>query len=85
MEGVSLLLVNDLAGEMVMANPCLSSLPCVSDSTNEKSKEIPGLFPACAVIHAMAKQAEKQSELSDDLAKNHVVDLSDTFLAHSGL
>ena len=33
----------------------------------------------------MAKQAEKQSELSDDLAKSHVVDLSDTFLAHSGL
>ena len=36
-EGVSLLLGNDLAGEMVMANPCLSSLPCVSDSTNDNS------------------------------------------------
>ena len=84
-EGVSLLLGNDLAGEMVMANLCLSSLPCVSDSTNDNSQEIPGLFSACAVTHAMAKQAEKQSELSDDLAKSHVVHLSDTFLAHSGL
>ena len=70
---------------MVIANPRLSGLPCVSDSTNENSQEIPGLFPACTVTRAMAKQAEKQSELSDDLAKSHVIDLSDTFLAHSDL
>ena len=34
-EGVSLLLGNDLAGAKVMVDPCLCSLPCVSDSTNE--------------------------------------------------
>ena len=79
-EGVSLLLGNDLAGSKVMADPCLSCLPCVSDST---SWEIPGLFPACAVTRAMAKQAEKQSlSLANDQAKSHVVDLSDTFLAN---
>ena len=49
--------------------------PCVSDSTNENSQEIPGLFPACAVTRTMAKQAEKRSQLSDDLAKSHVTDL----------
>ena len=68
-----------------MANPCLSSLLCISDNINEASQEIPGLFPACTVIHALAKQAEKQLELLDDPAKSHVVDLSDTFLAHSDL
>ena len=80
-EGVSLLLGNDLAGSKVMADPCLSScLPCVSDST---SWEIPGLFPTCAVTRAMAKQAEKQSlSLANNQAKSQVVDLSDTFLAN---
>ena len=30
-EGVSLLLGNDLAGSRVNVDPCLSSVPCVSD------------------------------------------------------
>ena len=85
MEGVSLLLGNDLASEKVMANPCLSSLPCISDNTKETSQAIPGLSSACALTHAMGKQAEKQLVLLNDPAKSHVVDLSDMFLAHSDL
>ena len=82
-EGVSLLLGNDLAGSRVNVNPCLSSVPCVSDSTNKMSQEIFGLFPACAITRAMAKQADKQPLLlANDQAKSHVVDLSDTFLAN---
>lgn len=81
-EGVSLLLGNDLAGSKVMVDPCLCSLPCVSDNTEETLREFPGLFPACAVTRAMAKQAEKQSLLlANDPAQSHTVDLSDTFLA----
>ena len=73
-EGVSLLLGNNLAGSKVMVDPCLSSLPCISDSTTETSREIPGLFPACAVTCAMAKQAEKQYlSLANDQAKSHIV------------
>ena len=76
-EGVSLLLAT---GSKVMVDPCLSRLPCASDST---SWEIPGLFPACTVTRAMAKQAEKQSLLlANDQAKSHIVDISDTFLAN---
>ena len=80
-EGVSLLLGNNLAGSKVMVDPCLSHLLC-TDST---SWEIPALFPACAVTRAMAKQAEKQSLLlANDQAKKpyfrHTV--SDTFLAN---
>ena len=79
-EGVSLLLGNDLAGSKVMVDPCLSRLPCASDST---SWEIPGLFPTCAVTRAMAKQAENQSLLlANDQTKSHIVDISDTFLAN---
>lgn len=79
-EGVSLLLGNDLAGNKVMVDPCLSRFPYVSDST---SWETPGLFPACAVTCVMAKQAEKQSLLlANDQAKSHIVDISDTFLAN---
>ena len=49
----------------------------VSDSTNETLWEISSLLPACVVTHAMDKQAEKQSLLlADDLAKSHIVDVS---------
>ena len=82
-KGVNLLLGNDLAGSRVNVNHCLSSDPCVSDSTNETSQEIPGLFPAWAIARAMAKQADKQSLLLvNDQATSHVVDLLDTFLAN---
>ena len=86
-EGVSLLLGNDLAGSRVNVDPCLSSVPCVSDSTNETSQEFAGLFPACTITRAitctMAKQAEKQSLLLvNDQATSHVVELSDTFLTN---
>ena len=80
---LNLLLGNDLAGSKVNVDPCLSNVPYASDSTNEASQEIPGLFPARAITRAMAKQANKQSLLSaNDQATSHVVDLSDTFLAN---
>lgn len=46
-DGVSLLLGNDIAGERVTTNPWLSSLPC-SDSTDQLMQDI----PACAVTHS---------------------------------
>ena len=53
-----------------MADPCLCCLPCVSDSTNETSREIPGLVPTCTVTCAIAKQVEEQfSLLVDDQAR----------------
>ena len=85
-EGVSLLLGNDLAGEKVMANPCLSSLPCESDSTIKISQEIPDLFPACAVTRAMTQKAAERSSVSlQDQVHSHDMDLSDTFSTQTGL
>ena len=80
---MSLLLGNDLAGSRVNVDPCLFSVLCVLDSTNKTSQKIPGLFLACAITCAMAKQTDKQSLLlANDQAKSHAVDLSDTFLAN---
>ena len=64
-----------VAGEIVIANPRLSSLPC-SDSTDHNMQEIPGLYPACTVTRSMAKKAEKQppsvpdKQAFDQLGKN---------------
>ena len=54
--GVSLLLGNDIAGERVTANPLMSSLPFLSDSSDQVTQDIPGLYPACAVTRSMTKQ-----------------------------
>ena len=83
MEGVSILLGNDLGDEKIMAISQLSSLPCISDNVNETSQEIIGLFPGCAVTLVLVKQVEKL--LSDYSAKSHAVDLSYMFVAHSDL
>ena len=55
-KGVSLLLGNDLAGDKVMINPCVSSHPCSPDDTDAEMQDTPGLYPVCAVTHAMAKK-----------------------------
>ena len=66
MKGVSLLLGNDLAGDKVMVNPHVSSLPNVLSDT--EMQDIPGLYPACAVTHAMAK---KHLTTSQDIHLNN--------------
>ena len=65
-KGVSLLLGNDLAGDKVMVNPHVSSLPNVLSDT--EMQDIPGLYPACAVTHAMAK---KHLTTSQDIHLNN--------------
>ena len=55
-KGVSLLLGNDLAGDKVMINPCVSSHPCSLDDTDAKMQDTPGLYPVCAVTRAMTKK-----------------------------
>ena len=62
-DGVSLLLGNDLTGEKVIVNPWLCSLPCLPDGSDQ---DIPGLYPACAVTCLVAKKAEKLPPLESD-------------------
>ena len=53
-KGVSLLLGNDLAGDKVMVNPCVSNFPSLI--TDSEMQDTFGLYPACAVTRAMAKK-----------------------------
>lgn len=77
-DGVSLLLGNDLAGERVKVSdePRLTANPdpAADSGTEELEEEFPELFPACVVTRAM-KQKEGSS---DNDSASH--DLSDTFM-----
>jgi len=64
-DGVSLLLGNDIAGERVIINSWLSSLPC-SDGMDQVTQDIPGLYPACAVTRSMTKKDGKQPSSVQD-------------------
>ena len=75
MEGVSLILGNDLAGERVM--------PDLQVVTEQEVMKVDGdaeatshIFPACTVTRAMAKEMNKTE--SEDL----LVDLADTLMSH---
>ena len=59
-EGVNLLFGNDLAGDKVMANPCVCSCPDNSENSEKIMQDFPSLFPVCAVTHAIAKRVELQ-------------------------
>ena len=55
-EGLSMILGNDLAGGRVTADPCVTMQPTISDRTNEETT----IYPACAVTQAMVrKEAER--------------------------
>ena len=48
-QGVSFILGNDLAGERVMAEPCVFHKPQISEDSGDSDMQIPGIFPSCAV------------------------------------
>ena len=58
--GISLILGNDLAGDRVMADPCVSPKPCLSVVSDDSGIKMSEVFPACAVTRAMAKQIEAE-------------------------
>ena len=49
-EGLSMILGNDLAGGRVTANPCVTMQPTISDGTHGETS----IYPACAITRAMA-------------------------------
>ena len=54
-----LLLVNDLAGGKVVADPKVISKPITLVSTDKLKEVIPGIFPSCAETRDMAKKAQE--------------------------
>ena len=73
-KGVHLLLGNDLAGDKVVVNPLLTTIPCLDQPPDSIEQEIPDLYPSCAVTRAMAKKAKQN---------DGEIDLTDTFLGQS--
>ncbi|XP_076061528.1 uncharacterized protein LOC143037281 [Oratosquilla oratoria] len=63
-DGVSLLIGNDLAGGVTLPNVMVSSRPTAENNTTQLEKDIPGLFPACAVTRSMSQQADVPSNES---------------------
>lgn len=74
-EGVSLILGNDLAGGRVLAAPEVVPFPLVSKSPDELEKQYPETFPVCVATRAMLKKKKQIQEADSDIA------LFDTFLA----
>ena len=66
-KGVSLLLGSDLAGGKVIADPKVTSKPITLISTEKLQEVIPANFPSCAVTRAMAKKAQEEQKIVNNL------------------
>jgi len=76
-QGVSLLLGNNLASDKVVVNPIVSLEPCVQEDSQEQVES--DVFPSCAVTRAMSKISEETS--NQTTKENDLVDIETTFLA----
>ena len=55
-EGILIILGNDLAGSQVMTDSCVCYIPCLSTEAGNSKLQISVAFPSCAVTRAMAKK-----------------------------
>ena len=60
-QGISLLLGNDLAGSRVIPDLSVTIEPELTKDVEQLESSVPGLFPACAVTRAAARRAVSQS------------------------
>ena len=74
-EGISLILGNDLAGERVMVDPRVVEKPRVNEKTERLAEKFPGIFPASVVTRSMKAKKEAIKEQGKE-----EIDLSGTFL-----
>ncbi len=75
-EGVHLLLGNDLAGYKVVVNPLVTDKPSLDQKVDPIEKDIPELCLACSVTRALANKA-----LENDFDKD-CVPLADICIGH---
>ena len=74
-EGISLILGNDLAGEKVMVDPRVVEKPRDDEETERLAEKFPGIFPASVVTRSMkAKKAAIKEQGKEEIG------LSGTFL-----
>ena len=61
-EGISLILGNDLAGDRVMVDPRVVEKPRDDEKTERLAEKFPGIFPASVVTHSMKAKKEAIKE-----------------------
>ena len=74
-EGISLILGNDLAGERVMVDPRVVEKPRNGEKTERLAEKFPGIFPASVVTRSMKAKKEAIKEQGKE-----EIGLSGTFL-----
>ena len=74
-EGISLILGNDLAGERVMVDPRVVVKPRDDEKTERLAEKFPGIFPASVVTRSMKAKKEAIKEQGKE-----EIGLSGTFL-----
>ena len=74
-EGISLILGNDLAGEKVMVDPRVVEKPRDDEETERLAEKFPGVFPASVVTRSMKAKKEAIKEQGKE-----EIGLSGTFL-----
>ena len=74
-EGISLILGNDLAGERVMVDPRVVEKPRDDEETEKLAEKFPGIFPASVVTRSMKAKKEAIKEQGKE-----EIGLSGTFL-----
>ena len=77
-EGISLILGNDLAGEKVMVDPRVVDKPRDDERTERLAEKFPGIFPASVVTRSMKAKKEAIKEQGKE-----EIGLSGTFLENS--
>jgi len=83
--GVSMILGNDLAGSRVQTEPVVSQHPTESTSTQILEDQFPNCLPACVLTRATKAKLDLEqlgSEPKPRVARtaNHSIDLADTFM-----
>ncbi|KAJ8026339.1 hypothetical protein HOLleu_34157 [Holothuria leucospilota] len=80
-EGVDLLLGNDLAGAKVCVAPHVTDKPVVSTDTEVLEDQYPGIFPACVVTRSQSRKVEAEEVEDLGVDPSEGVWLAETFFA----
>ena len=77
-EGISLLLGNDLAGDKVTVEPQVVDIPITEKNTAKLEEEFPDIFPACVVTRSMTAKTDKSNHDNPSVRKirSHIGDPS---------
>ena len=77
-QGISLILGNDLAGEKIFVDPRVVERPRDDEKTEKLAGKFPGIFPASVVTRLMKEQKEAIEEQCKE-----EIGLSGTFLENT--